>query len=242
MTLKGLRLLQQADVVLYDALVTPEIIDLARRDAVFEDVGKRRGHCPMPQQVIIERILYWAQQGKRVCRLKGGDPYLFGRGGEEALAIAAAGIDFQTVPGITSAAGIAAQAGIPLTHRLMARSVRYVTGHLASGSIPTDWQRVVDQQETLVLYMALHHLPSIQAELLDAGLDPKTPVALVQNGARQDQQVWITDVAAMAAQSTHIDPDQGPTLVMIGQVVGLHHSLQSAQLADPTATSWSVQA
>lgn len=240
-TLKGLRLLQQADVVLYDALVSPEVLELARRDAVLEDVGKRRGHCPMPQAAIIERILYWAQRGRRVCRLKGGDPYLFGRGGEEALAIAAQQIPFQVVPGITSAAGVAAQAGIPLTHRGIARSVRYVTGHLASGSLPADWSRLVDQQETLVLYMALHHLPKIKAELLGAGVQATTPVALIQNGSRVNQREWIATLDDCDQASEQIDPDDGPTLVMVGQVVSLAHQLKPAVLADPTADSWMLQ-
>ena len=247
LTLKGLRLLQQADVVLYDALVSQDVLDLARRDAVLEDVGKRRGHCPTPQSAIIERMLQWARQGKRVCRLKGGDPYLFGRGGEEALALVDAQIPFQTVPGITSAAGISAQAGIPLTHRGIARSVRFVTGHLANGSLPADWQRLVDQQETLVLYMALHHLPAIQASLLKAGVAPNTPVALIQNGARANQRVWVSQVDACTDAAREINPEDGPTLVMVGQVVslreqlGVDRSLANA-LADPTGQSWMLSA
>ncbi|QGG79810.1 uroporphyrinogen-III C-methyltransferase [Litorivicinus lipolyticus] len=243
LTLKGLRLLQQADVVLYDALVSQDVIDLARRDAVLEDVGKRRGHCPMPQGAITDRIIEWARQGKRVCRLKSGDPYLFGRGGEEALALVEAQIPFQTVPGISSAAGISAQAGIPLTHRGIARSVRFVTGHLAGGSLPADWQRLVDQQETSVLYMALHHLPAIQASLLAAGVAADMPVALIQNGARANQQVWVTQVDQCTEASAAIDPERGPTLVMVGQVVSLREQLGvGTNLADATARSWMLNA
>jgi len=241
MTLKGLRLLQQADVVLYDALVSPDVLELARRDAVLEDVGKRRGHCPMPQQAIIERMIEWADKGVRVCRLKGGDPYLFGRGGEEALALAARQISFQVVPGITSAAGIAAQAGIPLTHRGIARSVRYVTGHLASGSLPTDFARLVDEQETLVLYMALHHLPGIQRQLLAAGVSSNTEVALVQNGSRANQREWITCLGQCVDEASQVNPDDGPTLVIVGRVVALSAQLKGSELADPSAQSWMLQ-
>lgn len=238
LTLKGLRLLQQADIVLYDALVSPEVLELARRDAVLEDVGKRRGRCPMPQEAIIERILFWARQGRRVCRLKGGDPYLFGRGGEEALAVAGDGIPFQVVPGITSASGIAAQAGIPLTHRGIARSVRFATGHLANGSLPTDFSRLVDQQETLVLYMALHHMPAIQATLIGADVAPNTPVAFIQNGARPNQQVWRTTLEQAADVAAKIDPEQGPTLIILGEVVNLAQHLAGNTLADEVAGSW----
>lgn len=238
MTLKGLRLLQQADVVLYDALVSPEVIDLARRDAVLEDVGKRRGRCANSQDFITDRILFWAKQGKRVCRLKGGDPYLFGRGGEEARALAEHEIPFEVVPGITSAAGVGAQAGIPMTHHGVARSVRYMTGHVTRTLTPADWAGLVDGQETLVLYMALHHLSEIEAKMLEAGVPGNTPVALVQNGSRANQEIWKTPLAGCGQLGATIDPARGPTLVIVGHVVSLADTLASTSLADRTSQSW----
>ena len=238
MTLKGVRLLQQADVVLYDALASDDVIDLARRDAVLEDVGKRRGACGNSQDFITERILFWAKQGKRVCRLKGGDPYLFGRGGEEACALAEHKIPFEVVPGITSAAGIGAQAGIPMTHQGVARSVRYMTGHVIRTLTPADWAGLVGGQETLVLYMALHHLIEIEAKMLEAGVPENTPVALVQNGSRTNQQVWRSQVKGCGKHGAKIDPELGPTLVIVGHVVTLADTLASTSLADRTSHSW----
>jgi uroporphyrin-III C-methyltransferase/precorrin-2 dehydrogenase/sirohydrochlorin ferrochelatase len=227
LTLRGLKRLQEADVVLYDQLVDPSVLALARRDAILEDVGKRRGHCPMPQEAICQRLVEWARSGHTVCRLKGGDPYIFGRGGEEALALSAAGVAVEVVPGVTAASAIAASQGIPLTHRGLARSVRFLTGHVAVRQSPVDWSAMLAQAETLVVYMGLSHAGTIARELLAVGAASATPVAFIQNGARQNARVWESCLADVAQAIPHIDLRDGPVLIMIGQVVTLRSRLQA---------------
>jgi uroporphyrin-III C-methyltransferase/precorrin-2 dehydrogenase/sirohydrochlorin ferrochelatase len=232
LTLKGLQRLQEADVVLYDKLVSPEVLSLARRDAQMEDVGKRRGHCPTPQDSINARLVELGEQGLTVCRLKGGDPYLFGRGGEEALALVQAGIPVEVVPGITTASATAAATGIPLTHRRVARSVRYITGHLALQQTDTDWQALAQAQETLVIYMGFTHLQSIAQRLQEAGLKAATPFALIQNATTPRQQVVHGQLNRVDEAAAELCLEEGPILVIIGEVTRLAQELAPKAVDD----------
>lgn len=225
LTFKALRLMQQADVVVYDRLVSPPILELVRRDAERIYVGKARADHTLPQQDINELLVTLAQQGKRVCRLKGGDPFIFGRGGEEIETLAAAGVSFQVVPGITAASGCSAYAGIPLTHRDYAQSVRFLTGHLKAGSPALPWPELVHERQTLVLYMGLIGLPHICQSLIAHGQRPDMPVALISKGTLPQQQVVTGTLADIAAR---VDSQQiaAPTLIIIGEVVKLRDQLK----------------
>ena len=224
LTFRALRLMQQADVVLYDRLVSPEILDLVRRDARRIYVGKARSDHAVPQEQINEYLVELALQGHRVCRLKGGDPFIFGRGGEEIDRLAQAGIQFQVVPGITAASGCASYAGIPLTHRDYAQSVRFVTGHLKDGSLDLDWDTLAKERQTLVFYMGLVGLPTICERLMAHGLPGTMPIALVQQGTTRHQRVFISDLANMP-QSIKDQEVKAPTLIIVGEVVKLHDTL-----------------
>ncbi|MCP5164737.1 MAG: uroporphyrinogen-III C-methyltransferase [Pseudomonadales bacterium] len=224
LTFKALRLLQSADVVLYDRLVAPAIVDLARRDAERIYVGKSRADHALPQGQINTLLLTLAQQGKRVVRLKGGDPFIFGRGGEEIELLAQHRIPFQVIPGITAASAAACYAGIPLTHRDHAQSVRFVAGHLRDGSLDHDWTQFLSEQETLVFYMALVGLPVICEELQRHGRSADTPVALVERATTEQQRVITGTLGTMAGIIGRHQP-QPPTLVIIGSVVRLHERL-----------------
>jgi uroporphyrin-III C-methyltransferase/precorrin-2 dehydrogenase/sirohydrochlorin ferrochelatase len=225
LTLKALRLMQQADVVIYDRLVSQPILELCRRDAEKIYVGKARAQHSLPQQDINALLVRYAQQGKRVCRLKGGDPFIFGRGGEEIQELSAAGVRFQIVPGITAASGCAAYAGIPLTHRDYAQSVRFLTGHLKDGSPELPWDELVYEKQTLVLYMGLVGLAQICQALIAHGQRPTMPVALISKGTTAEQQVLVGTLADIADKVTaqHI---HAPTLTIIGEVVSLREQLQ----------------
>ncbi|NHB58938.1 uroporphyrinogen-III C-methyltransferase [Acinetobacter sp. 194] len=225
LTLKALRLMQQADVVIYDRLVSQPIMDLCRRDAEKIYVGKARSNHAVPQDGINALLVQYAQQGKRVCRLKGGDPFIFGRGGEEIQELFAAGVSFQVVPGITAASGCSAYAGIPLTHRDYAQSVRFLTGHLKEGSPELPWDELVYQNQTLVLYMGLVGLEKICQRLIEHGQRPDMPVALVSKGTTPEQKVVVGTLADIASKVSehHI---QAPTLTIIGDVVSLREQLQ----------------
>ena len=225
LTLKALRLMQQADVVIYDRLVSPAILELCRRDADKIYVGKARSNHSVAQEGINALLVEYAAQGKRVCRLKGGDPFIFGRGGEEIQELFAAGVAFQVVPGITAASGCSAYAGIPLTHRDYAQSVRFLTGHLKEGSPELPWKELVYENQTLVLYMGLVGLEKICAQLIVHGQRPNMPVALISKGTTPEQKVVVGTLADIASKVSEYQI-QAPTLTIIGEVVSLREQLQ----------------
>ena len=225
LTLKALRLMQQADVVIYDRLVSAPIMELCRRDAEKIYVGKARSNHAVSQDGINALLVKYASEGKRVCRLKGGDPFIFGRGGEEIQELFAAGIAFQVVPGITAASGCSAYAGIPLTHRDYAQSVRFLTGHLKEGSPELPWNELVYQNQTLVLYMGLVGLEKICENLIAHGQRPDMPVALVSKGTTPEQKVVVGTLADIASKVAE-HQIQAPTLTIIGDVVSLREQLQ----------------
>ncbi len=225
LTLKALRLMQQADVVIYDRLVSAPILELCRRDAEKVYVGKARSNHAVPQEGINALLVKYAQAGKRVCRLKGGDPFIFGRGGEEIQELYEAGVSFQVVPGITAASGCAAYAGIPLTHRDYAQSVRFLTGHLKEGSPELPWSELVYENQTLVLYMGLVGLESICAKLIAHGQRADMPVALISKGTTPEQKVVVGTLANIASKVEQ-HQIQAPTLTIIGEVVNLREQLK----------------
>jgi len=224
LTLRALRLMHKADVVLYDRLVSPEILLKLRPDAKKIYVGKRSADHAVPQETINEMLVRLASQGNRVLRLKGGDPFIFGRGGEELESLAAAGIPFQIVPGITAASGCASYAGIPLTHRDYSQSVRFLTGHTKDGRVPLEWDILVKEQQTLVFYMGLAGLPHICDQLLKHGMSSTTPVAVIQQGTTQAQKVVVGNLDKIADLAVEKDI-QAPTIIIIGEVVKLQKSL-----------------
>lgn len=231
LTLRGLRALQNADVVLYDRLVSSEVLDLARRDAERIDVGKTAGTAAITQEQINALLVELAQQGKRVCRLKGGDPFIFGRGGEELEALAAHGIRYQVVPGITAATGCAAYAGIPLTHRDHAQVLTFVTGHgkdaqgAAAEADGIDWASLANARQTLVFYMGLGRLDDILARLQAHGAPAGRAAAIVQDGTSATQRV-VTGTLADLALKVREASVQSPALLIVGETVGLHQTLK----------------
>ncbi len=224
LTFRALRLMQQADVVVYDNLVSPAVLELARRDAERIYVGKERARHTMRQENINELLVRLAQEGKRVVRLKGGDPFVFGRGGEEIETLAAHGIPFQVVPGITAATGVSSYAGIPLTHRDYAQSCVFVTGHLKDGSVNIDLTGIAKSNQTIVIYMGLMGLPTLCKELVAHGLAVTTPAAIVQQGTTYQQKVVTGTLATLPelAANAKMKP---PTLIIVGEVVKLQDKL-----------------
>lgn len=222
LTLRGLQLIQLADVVLYDHLVSPEVLELVRRDAEKICVGKRASAHSLPQGEINRLLFTLASSGKRVVRLKGGDPFIFGRGGEEVQYLAKAGIPFQIVPGITAAAGVTAYAGIPLTHRDYAQSVLFITGHCRPDGEALDWSTLARGRQTLAIYMGTVKAAEISQQLIAHGRAPDTPVAVISRGTRADQSVNIGTLVELEALA-HQAPT--PALLVIGEVVALHHQL-----------------
>lgn len=221
LTLKGLQQIQRADVVVYDHLVSEEVMALVRRDAKRIFVGKRAGHHSIPQEQIHQILLQQVQRGLHVVRLKGGDPFIFGRGGEELEALAEAAIPFSVVPGITAASGCSAYSGIPLTHRDHARSVRLITGH-AKGDSGLNWGQLAAERQTLVFYMGLTQASEIQQQLIAHGMAAATPVALIENGTSTRQRVLAGELAqlsVLAAQAA------SPSLIIVGDVVALRARL-----------------
>ncbi len=223
LTFRALRLMQQADIVLYDELVGPEILDYVRRDAERVYVGKIKANHSKSQDEINALLVAHARAGKRVLRLKGGDPFVFGRGGEELEYVRRHGIEAMVVPGITAALGCAASAGIPLTHRDHASSVTFLTGHTRDGELATDWRVLARPDQTLVVYMGLSAAGKLAAKLLVAGLDRATPVAIVERGTRPDQKI---STGALSDLKTLADRHQGggPALLIIGKVAALAKS------------------
>ncbi|WP_240616639.1 uroporphyrinogen-III C-methyltransferase [Marinobacter fuscus] len=224
LTLKAWRLIRSAEVVLYDRLVSAEIMALIPDTAEKIHVGKQRSNHTLPQDQINQRLVDLARQGRRVVRLKGGDPFIFGRGGEEIETLAGAGVRFQVVPGITAASGCAAYAGIPLTHRDYAQSVRFITGHLKNDTCDLPWKDFVQNNQTLVFYMGLVGLPIICRELIANGMSDDMPVALVSRGTTPEQEV-ITGTLQNIVERVNQQGAQAPTLVIIGQVVSLRDRL-----------------
>jgi len=224
LTFRALRLMQRADVVLYDRLVAPAIVDLVRRDADRIFVGKEKSNHVVPQPEINELLLSLAQEGKRVLRLKGGDPFIFGRGGEEIEDLVRHNIPFQVIPGITAAAGCASYAGIPLTHRDHAQSCLFVTGHLKDGSVDLNWDALCQPGQTVVVYMGLTGLESICREMIRHGLKDTTPAALIQQGTTLNQRVIAATLDSLpgAVAAANV---RAPTLLVVGSVVTLHDKL-----------------
>ena len=224
LTFRALRLMQQADIALYDRLVHPTITDLIRRDAQKVYVGKQRDNHTVRQEEINSLLVKYAKQGKRVLRLKGGDPFIFGRGGEEIDTLVDNNISFQVVPGITSASGCSAYSGIPSTHRDHAQSCIFVTGHLKEGKLDLNWEKLIQPNQTIVFYMGLVSIDIICSQLIANGLDSKTPCALVQQGTTPDQKVYTSTVENMSQLVKEKKPT-APTIFIIGFVVNLREKL-----------------
>lgn len=225
LTFRALRLIQKADVVYYDRLVNPLILELISPETERFYVGKEKSNHSVPQANINQLLVDSAKAGKKVLRLKGGDPFIFGRGGEEIEQLAEAGVSFQVVPGITAASGCAAYAGIPLTHRDHAQSVRFVTGHLKNGTCDLPWHELIHPSQTLVIYMGLSGLPVICDNLMNAGMPADTPIALIEKGTLPEQKVHIKTLQSMPSFVEN-NVISAPTLTIVGSVVALYDKLQ----------------
>ena len=236
LTFRALRLMQQADVVLYDRLITPEVLDLTRRDAERIYVGKQRDYHAVRQDEIHQLMVRLAKQGKRVLRLKGGDPFIFGRGGEEIDTLAEEGIPFQVVPGVTAASGCAAYAGIPLTHRAYAQSCVFVTGQLQDGSIDLNWETLVQPQQTVVIHMGLKGLDVLCRQLIAHGMAVGTPAALIEQGTTPRQRIFIGNLKTLPNIVKAADV-HAPTLIIVGEVVRLHKKLAWFEPMTPSDTN-----
>lgn len=224
LTVKALRLLREADVVFHDRLVSQPIMDLINEDAEVIHVGKARSNHSVPQDRINDMLVEYARAGRSAVRLKGGDPFIFGRGGEEIERLAEYGVPFQVVPGITAASGCSSYAGIPLTHRDHAQSVRFITGHLKNDTTDLPWQDFVQNRQTLVFYMGLVGLPVITRELVAHGMPAETPCALVAKGTTPDQTV-ICGTLASIVEAVEQAQVRAPTIIIVGDVVSLRSRL-----------------
>ena len=224
LTFRALRLMQQCDVCVYDKLVSPEVLDLVRRDAELIYVGKSRDQHTLPQEEINQLLASLALAGKRVLRLKGGDPFIFGRGGEEIETLMQQGVPFQVVPGITAANGVSSYAGIPLTHRDYAQACLFITGHLKNGVLDLDWAAMARPQQTVVIYMGLVGLEQICQQLIAHGVAPDMPAAVIQQGTTQHQRVVSANLSDLASQVAAAKM-KAPCLTIIGQVVQLREKL-----------------
>jgi len=222
LTMKALNCLLQADVVLYDYLVSEEIMALIPSNTILVCVGKRAGHHSVPQEKTNQLLVDFARQGYKVVRIKGGDPFVFGRGGEELEVLADAGVRFQVVPGITAAAGATAYAGIPLTHRDYAQSAIFVTGHLKEGSDEMDWSTLARGNQTLVIYMGLMKSHYIQNQLIKYGRSVSTPIAIIERGTQIQQKVFTGELSQLSDLSKKA---RSPSLIVIGEVVKLSKKL-----------------
>lgn len=220
LTFRALRLMQQADVVVYDRLVAPALVALCRKDAERIYVGKERDQHALKQEEINQLLIDLAKEGKRVLRLKGGDPFIFGRGGEEIDRLAEVGINFQIVPGITAASGCAAYAGIPLTHRDHAQQCIFVTGHMKDGKLNLPWPALTQPQQTIVVYMGLHSLEEFTSRLVDFGLASTTPIAIVERGTTPQQRVIVSTISAVVTAVAEAEV-VSPALAIVGKVVDL---------------------
>ncbi|MDA8692102.1 siroheme synthase CysG [Candidatus Pseudothioglobus singularis] len=225
LTFKALRLIQQADVVLYDRLVSKGVMELVRRDSELIYVGKKGGSDKSTRQVYInDQLVELAKSGKRVCRLKGGDPFIFGRGGEEIESLSEHGIPFQVVPGITAASGCSSYAGIPLTHRDYSQSCRFVTAHLKNGTTNLPWEEFIIDQQTIVFYMALSGANYICEKLMEHGMDKDMPIAIIEKGTMPEQKVYISSLTELPDLLEREDI-HAPTLMIVGEVVKLNEKL-----------------
>jgi len=243
LTVRGLQCLREADALVYDRLANDRLLAEARPDAERIYVGKEPDAHTLTQDEICQLLVRLGLEGKTVCRLKGGDPYIFGRGGEEAEALHAHGIPFEVVPGVTAAAGVSAYTGIPLTHREHASTCVLAAGYLRDGSVDLDWEALARPRQTVVIYMGLHGLPVVSAKLVEHGLAPDTPAAIVQQGTTAQQRVVVGTLAQLPrlAAEAALRP---PTLILLGEVVRLHRTLAwfapqrvgAAQAADQAAT------
>ena len=230
LTLRAIKAIQRADAILFDALIDPAILDLARPDARRIDVGKRCGRHAMNQAAINALIVSLAGSGAHVVRLKGGDPFVFGRGGEELDSLRAAGVPVEVVPGVTAACAAAASLQIPLTHRDTARSLHFVTGHGADGEVPAhDWRALAASGGTIAAYMASKTLRRVAESLIQAGLPASTPAVAVENASRPNETHVHATLGTLADRLENHNPD-GPTMVLIGSVVGLSRDLQEPAL------------
>lgn len=223
LTLKALRVIQYADVILYDRLINNDILSFAKKDTLFVYVGKEDGKHTIPQQEINYLLYKYATEYNIVVRLKGGDPFIFGRGSEEALYLASKGIEFEIIPGITSAIAVPAYAGIPLTHRGITSSFKVITGHESPDKQISmiDWESL-KTNETIVILMGLHNIDKIMKKMLEIGKDPKTPVAIIQSGTTEYQRVVIGEIENIAYLSKDLQP---PAVIVVGEVVKLRDKI-----------------
>lgn len=225
LTLRALHLIQKADVCIYDNLVSKEILELVRRDAHMIYAGKLRNNHTIEQKEINQLLVNYAKKGLRVLRLKGGDPFMFGRGGEEISELMTQKIKFQVIPGITAASGVSAYAGIPLTHRDYSQSCIFITGHEKNGKLNINWSNLIHENQTIVIYMGLNSLPIIVQNLIDSGMRKNMPIALVQEGTTEKQKVMVSTISKVISKTLKSDI-QSPVIIIIGEVVKLRKTIK----------------